>query len=99
MSDEIRPQLFVKHPDGTYSEYQPTGIETGEPRDAIEAHVRQIQQLCDYSNLDPTQWLNDYTAQGEAAPAQKANVRAPEVCGCPYGQCHCDDGSENGSPR
>lgn len=29
----------------------------------------------------------------------KANVRAPEVCGCPYGQCHCDDGSENGSPR
>lgn len=30
-------------------------------------------------------------------PEKAAAMRAPEVCGCPYGQCHCDDGSaENG---
>ncbi|NJN35834.1 MAG: hypothetical protein HC794_00785 [Nitrospiraceae bacterium] len=26
-------------------------------REAIEYHVRQIQQLCDAANLDPYEWL------------------------------------------
>ncbi len=30
--------------------------------DAIAAHVRQIQILCDESGRDPAQWLNDWTA-------------------------------------
>jgi hypothetical protein len=32
--------------------------------DAIAAHVRQIQILCDESGRDPAQWLNDWTAGG-----------------------------------
>jgi hypothetical protein len=32
---------------------------------AIEAHVRQIQILCDEAGLDPCEWLNDQTAQPE----------------------------------
>lgn len=32
--------------------------------DAIAAHVREIQILCDFYGRDPTQWLNDCAAQG-----------------------------------
>lgn len=38
----------------------PTALE------AIEAHVRQIQIICDATGNDPTQWLNDETAQGSS---------------------------------
>jgi|SRR5277367_6770642 len=39
-------------------------------------------------------------ACGKLRPAEKATaVRAPEVCGCPYGQCHCDDGSADNGTR
>lgn len=34
----------------------------------IEWHVRQIQQVCDALNFDPTQWLNDETSDGATSP-------------------------------
>lgn len=44
--------------------------------DLIEWCVRQIQITCDGLNLDPAQWLNDSTAQGDSAQPPKA------LCGC-----------------
>lgn len=40
----------------------------------IELCVREIQTLCDAFGYDPTEWLNDETAQGEAAAPQEGKA-------------------------
>lgn len=53
------------------------------------------------------EWLDLFVAKARrvtySAPDVKASQpRAPEVCGCPYGQCTCNDGSSdprNGNDR
>ena len=40
----------------------------------IEWCVQQIQITCDALNLDPAQWLNDSTAQGDSPPPGDADT-------------------------
>jgi hypothetical protein len=64
----------------------PTALE------AIEAHVRQIQILCDETGRDPTEWLSDNAAQGETGDRTQlhgALVRiVMEAEGCPPACSH-----------
>jgi len=64
----------------------PTALE------AIEAHVRQIQILCDETGRDPTEWLSDNAAQGETGDRTQlhgALVRIVlEAEGCPPACSH-----------
>lgn len=62
------------------------------------AHTTEenFQHFLAYSNLKVDEhalrWA--FYAGKDEPPPEKSSERAPEVCGCPYGQCHCDDGSE-----
>jgi len=64
----------------------PTALE------AIQAHVRQIQALCDATGRDPTEWLSDNAAQGETGDRTQlhgALVRiVMEAEGCPPACSH-----------
>src|SRR6185312_6280438 len=64
----------------------PTALE------AIQAHVRQIQTLCDATGRDPTEWLSDNAAQGETGDRTQlhgALVRiVMEAEGCPPACSH-----------
>lgn len=59
-----------------------------EPTERVKSISQELRER-GFPRRDPLP--NDDVLEKAAA------VRAPEVCGCPYGQCRCDDGSENGS--
>lgn len=79
---EIMAQSWWKYQEEQRSSHEPEveepsvmGGMLSQPRppvpsgvDLIEWCVQQIQITCDAMNLDPAQWLNDSTAQGESSP-------------------------------
>lgn len=54
--------LAIRHADRLPVE---TRAEPIDGRDRIEQCVREIQQICDWGNMDASEWLNDETAIGE----------------------------------
>lgn len=60
--------------------------------DAIEAHIRQIEQLCDAANVDPSQWLIGAEPPRDGftdALAQELYGKDPAAVGC--AMMHADD--------
>jgi hypothetical protein len=48
---------------------------------------------CDHPGCTLPKWIRHHThALGNAPDVEARQTRAPEVCGCPYGNCTCDDG-------
>ena len=79
---------------------------TAEEREAMQRALERGQEVVDDDELCPhgmplAENVCGPCSKGEPnrPPLKATPVRTPEVCGCPYGQCHCDDGSENGSEQ
>jgi hypothetical protein len=64
----------------------------GEPK--VLQMLRELTDECeDFIGYDHGFPFQEVTAKARAFLDSTDKPRAPEVCGCPYGNCTCDDGS------
>ena len=81
--------LRMKYPDTSPGETSPLEPTTEHARQELADYERELE--------DPKARVGSPSRE-RPLPLKATAVRAPEVCGCPYGQCRCDDGSGvNGS--